>query len=323
MPALRNKYIRLTVSWTIIIAFIIGCYYVLKDNFTEVSELKINYIYIVHVTVSILIMFYCRGMVQGALVRPFNVVLGHFEKLSLSVIPTAINNILPANAGFVYKMTYLKTVYQIDWIATGVYLVVSWVTITVADSVVGLAALLYEGFYVNILTGVFAVILIISVALLFFPSEVPFFNHIKFVNRLMLGWSKMKEKPIYIFHLVKASLLLTIANGIVAWACCRMLDINISFYYAMILGCIRSISTYINLTPGSLGTTEFIVTFSAVYLGVDKTYGLLMSLLMRTGMTSVSFALAPFLYYYLKLKMKKVKTGPEGQTDDKPAAAAE
>ncbi len=291
------------LSWAVLFCCLWFGYNLFLGNMDELKSIEIDYAKLPMLILSCLYTYFVRGQMQQALVFPYDVSLSLWEQMGLTTVTTIGNMIFPANAGMVYKMMYLKKIYHIDWVVTGFYLAVSWVFITISDALLALSTLILMGEYFSFVTLVFFLISICCISFLFTPSDLKIVRRLPIIDRAFEGWGKLKKKPEYAMRIMLVSVFLSFGNTFVVWSSCQFVGINISWGIAIILGSVRSISTYFILTPGSLGITEVFLASSAKLIGLTSIEGVIISAIFRLGMLGVGLILSPIFYMMMNKKM--------------------
>jgi uncharacterized membrane protein YbhN (UPF0104 family) len=247
-----------------------------------------------------------NGLSLRAFARKFGILLTFREWFGLAAITTMGNYITPFSGGLLIRATYLKKKHNMPYaqftsLLASNYLIMFWVI-----GVIGLLSLWFIGqtWSTHWPIALFFSSIAASTSLVFvFPDKrVPWNNHIgRFLNTMLGGWFIIKQDNTLLSRLLLLTLVTIALNGISFWLAYWALGLQISLFVAFLLGMIAAFSIFINLTPGSLGIQEAMVSLSAALLGADAREGLLVVLLIRAVTVLCAFILGP-LYGYILIK---------------------
>jgi uncharacterized protein (TIRG00374 family) len=253
-----------------------------------------------------LAIFATNGLFLRTSARKFNISLRFNEWFGLAAVTTMGNYITPFSGGLIVRATYLKKKYNMPYalftsILASNYIVMFWVI-----AVLGLLLLLLieqtwsNHWPITLFLGSIAIS--ISLVLIFPERHVPWANRVgRFLNTILEGWYIVKRDHALLFQMLLLSLLTIILNGLSFWVAYWALGLKISLLVAFLLGMIAAFSIFVNLTPGSLGIQEAMVSLSAALLGSSAREGLLVVLLIRAVTVLCAFILGP-LYGYILIK---------------------
>jgi uncharacterized membrane protein YbhN (UPF0104 family) len=250
-----------------------------------------------------LAIFATNGLFLRAFARKFGIPLTFREWFGLAAITTMGNYITPFSGGLFVRATYLKKRHNMPYaqftsLLASNYLIMFWVI-----GIMGFffLCLIGQSWSMHWPIALLFVIIVIAISLIFvFPEQhIPWHNSIgRFLNTMLKSWYTVKQD----YSLLSRMLLLTLItiglNGISFWLAYWALGLQISLFVAFLLGMIAAFSIFINLTPGSLGIQEAMVSLSAALLGADAREALLVVLLIRAVTVFCAFILGP-LYGYL------------------------
>lgn len=247
--------------------------------------------------------FATNGLFLRAFARKFGISLTFQEWFGLAAITTMGNYITPFSGGLLVRATYLKKRHHMPYarftsLLASNYLVMFWVI-----GVMGLLSLWFIGptwsdhWPIALLFG--SIVASISLVFVFPEQRLPWDNRIgRFLNTMLNGWYIVKQDYALLTRMLLLTLLTIGLNGISFWLAYWALGLKISILVALLLGMIAAFSIFINLTPGSLGIQEAMVSLSAALLGAGAREGLLVVLLIRAVTVLCAFILGP-LYGYL------------------------
>lgn len=291
------------VGWVALAAFFLLGVWFFFENQEQFADVSFDLGYVPGFTVSVLVLYVLRGEMQQALVTPCKVRLAWWERLGLTVIPTVANHVLPANAGFLFKFQYLQRRHDIQWTASALYLAISWVAITLSDALVVFAVLVASGLGASTLSMLYALLLAACLGMFLLPSNLPFLARFRMLAKVHEAWALFREHPRHGVRIVAVSLLMVAANAAIIWFGCRVLHVHVGIAYAALLAGVRSSSTLVNITPGSVGVTESLVAITASLIGMGAVNGVILSALIRVGILGLGLVLFVPLYYCMKKSM--------------------
>jgi uncharacterized protein (TIRG00374 family) len=282
-----------------------------RDIFSSLKELKIQYVIYIFIlqTLSIFLIALNNKKVIGLL----NYHIGLKEAFLLQYSNSFLNKIV-SEGGAVFRGVFLKEVYKLPYtkyISTiaGLY-VINFTT----NSVIGLISLAYIYFKygrISYLVFVFFILILIAMIILIFVN--PRFKNskknriINWFNSILEGWSMIKrdKKKLGIFVFLSiASLLLAALQSIFVY---KGLGYTLGFFESMYMSSLGMITTFVNITPDSIGIREGVYMFTSETIGLDSDIILLGSLIIRAIALINTFLIGGISYLKLTPKLKGEK----------------
>ncbi len=252
-------------------------------------------------------------------------------------LATQFGNLLPGQAGSLYRFRYLKVVHGFDYGRSGSNYGAN-LAITFASSavvaLVGLAALTATGGSVSpFLVAAVVLLAIGSLALLLLTlPELPRLQGApgRAWTQFRVGWESIRGQ-----HAVAGVvLLIDVAKyALVAWRfqiAFGLLDVDHSYAYFLVIAPAAGIAGAIAFTPGGLGVREAFVTAAAVGLGTDLDTGLLAATVDRGVMLLTALVLGSAGFAATRRRMTVIngqRSGHdwrrEGPAADQPALGSQ
>ncbi|MDX9970609.1 MAG: lysylphosphatidylglycerol synthase transmembrane domain-containing protein [Candidatus Gracilibacteria bacterium] len=283
--------------------------------FTNIDSFKhsldIRPIYIIPISLLILISLYINGIALNLYTKPFNLYIKEHFQMSLST--SFLNLITPFRGGMGFRALYLKKKYNFSYSKFASSLLGNYVIIFIIISFLGILASLYflikEKIFVSNFFAFFLIIFLITLFSIFtnfrFKKE---FRILKTFNNVMDGFDTLKKDKktliLICFFTLLNIFILTLINYLVFIG----LGEKISYFESSFLSLINTLSTFINITPGSLGITEAFYFMSAKSLSISTETSVLASLIIRAINALILITTGTWSYINITRNIKQKNT---------------
>jgi uncharacterized membrane protein YbhN (UPF0104 family) len=250
----------------------------------------------------------CNGLFIKYALRSYAIELGCRDWLSISIVTSVMNYVMPFRGGAGFRALYLKVQYNfaiIDFLSTlsGMFLI--HFVVNGCLGLVGMSLLWYEGALFNPLLAVFfsAVALGAGMAIcLPFPTDRWSQTHpvVTKLIQIKRGWHMLRQDvaiyvPLWIVMIGCAGLsagqfklLFNAFNVELSWG-------GILFYTAG-----QNLAALATLTPGALGIMETLGFYMATHLAVSTDEALLVQGLFRFVLLTTLFSTLPLALVWLR-----------------------
>jgi uncharacterized membrane protein YbhN (UPF0104 family) len=298
------------------------------SDFRVLLQISVPYLSVICFLFFILVVL--NGLFLKFLIADFGIGLSFAEYLSISIVTTFANSVLPFRGGAGFKAIYLKEKHNFDYSYFIASHAGSYLIILNANSVIalgGMAVLYLQKTYFNLPLAIACagICLASSYAILFAPGKidwVPFRPLREILNRILSGWAIIKSSKRNVLRLVwvgTLSLLLAAVITYFEFAACGMKDVSgnpIGLLQAIVFSSFSVLSLLLAVTPAALGVKEGLLMFCSDLLGITPSQALAVSILDRAAGFAVVLLLFNLASLYLK---RELKSQPLRQDTDKQA----
>jgi len=259
-----------------------------------------------------------NGFLLRAIASKFDITLIRKEWLGLPFVTAMGNYITPFSGGMIARASYLKYRHSFPYaqfasVIGASYLIYFWVA-GVAGIITVMVPFEKSKLYWELLIFFAGVVLIISSFAMLPAIKVPGSNWVAIsLNNAIVGWTIIKSDLFLLVKLALYTVITVLLNGLSFWlAFLALSDISLSFGTIFLISLFYSFSILTKITPGNLGISEAIITFSSGVLGVGTGLGLMVSLLIRAASLIPIFTLGPIFSFVLTREL----TGNNKRRDD-------
>jgi uncharacterized membrane protein YbhN (UPF0104 family) len=245
-----------------------------------------------------------NGLFLHIFALKFDVHLHTLEWFGLAAVTTMGNYITPLSGGLVARAAYLKHRHQLPYTQFTTLLASNYIVMFWLIGVAGLLVLGWLGLFELDKWPIILLFGIVVVGISLFVMLPPFYfqsnnRWLQRLNRLTEGWQQIRTDRKLLLKLIICTFLVIVVNGLSFWIGYQALGITISFSVGLLLGLVAAFSIFINITPGSLGVQEAMVSLSSELLGAGAGQGLLVVLLIRAATIVSAFTLGPLFTIWL------------------------
>ncbi|MBM3234022.1 flippase-like domain-containing protein [Candidatus Pacearchaeota archaeon] len=306
---MKKKSIKQLISAIILIAIIaLFIFYIYKhiSDFKTLFNVALSHIWLlIIVAIITLISLYLNGYLLDTLMKPFGLKLKFKESFGLAIITNFYNMITPFRGGMAARAIYLKKKHKFPYINFLAILSAIYVIIFLIAAIAGLLSMafiwLYYGLFNLIIFLLFLAVFIFLLAIIIFSPKIKERKNI-WLNRFIKvinGWHLIKNNKKVIFTTAIIAIIQLILGAIILIISYHIFGIEISFFKALFISSIGSLSILIAITPGNLGIGDAIFVFSAAIIGISLTEAIAATILSRAVGLIIIFILGPIFSYIL------------------------
>ncbi len=222
----------------------------------------------------------------------------------MSLSTSFLNLVTPFRGGMGFRALYLKKRYNFSYSKFASGLLGNYVIILIIISFLGIST----NFYFLLTKNIFIEKFFIFFSGIFLFTLFSVFTNFRFkkkhkltqtFNTIMDGFDVLKKDKKTLFLICLSTILnifiLTLINHLTFLG----LGSKITYIESALLSILNTLSTFINITPGSLGITEAFYFISAKSLNIPTETSILASLIIRA--INAFILITTGLYSYLKL----------------------
>lgn len=231
--------------------------------------------------------------------------IGLVESL-VALVGSMLGNYLPMRVGTIIRMRFFKKKFDLDYMEflgiMGVRTLLLFLMTSILG-VIGITGLYLSGQKVHIaITGLFMVMTVFSVGLLFFPLHA-IKNRKGSLGRLLDQLSAghhILQTNLRIFWIL--ALILSaqfIVLGLRLYLSFQAFGKELSVWAFLLIGPLGTLVSFVNLTPGNLGLREWIFGGLAGATGLDFQSGIFAGTLDRSVLMLLTFMIGPACLHYM------------------------
>jgi len=297
---MKRKFISISLAFLSVI--LIGIYFYFNGEvFSEIK--KIHPLYAIPIALLGAFSLYINGLFFKTLAKPFGVDVKEYFWLSVS--GSFFNMITPFSGGSAVRAVYMKKKHNLNYSIFLATLFGNYIVVLMTSSFVAfmtfVAIYLQNKIFNLALSIIFAVIFIGTAILITAPHL--HFKHENFItskiNKIMEGWHLITRHKSMIPKLVVLTLCNLFAYSLINKFAFAGLGIDINFTQAMYMAVVSSLAVFINITPSSIGVTEFLYLYSGTIMGASPGISLIVALVIRALNTLLLAILGPIANYML------------------------
>jgi uncharacterized membrane protein YbhN (UPF0104 family) len=291
-----------------IVAIVGMVWYVRRSNLFEAVDLAaLRWEWIVFIVLAEAAAFSFRGLLVAVFVADDGIHLTPVEWFGLAVGSNVSNIVIPVSGGLVARAGYLKARYgypvsKFSGLAAASYLIIFFVSGLTGLSILALYRL--GGLPIDIA----AVLILIAMALfpvvvLVIPIEKlplkPSNRVLRWVTAALDGWRIFRTNLGLLFQAAVIVFLLQVSQAVAVYFSLKGIALNVPFMSALLIGVLINLSSFVSITPGSLGVREAVAGIAAQLAGYTIADGFGAALLSRGAKWLISFTLGPVLLFIL------------------------
>lgn len=294
----------------VVVGLFVGYFLMNRSDFSALSNVAISYLLLVGIGYVAIVI--TNGLMMNLLVRPFNIRLGVYESIRVSLLGSLGNFFASSGAGAGVRALYLKKNHNLaykDYLST---LYGNYLLIFIVNAVAGLLSLLLTGDKGGVLYWLAAVffctLLAASSVLCFVPLKLKAGPGLigrlcKVLNSMTQGWQVVARNRSVLKGLVALSVgQLAITIGII-YLQVLALGLSVSFAGLIFLAVLAALSVFISITPANIGIKEAVYLLSASIVGLSSGDILSIAIVDR----GVLFATLGLLWICMRRKSDKEK----------------
>jgi uncharacterized membrane protein YbhN (UPF0104 family) len=247
------------------------------------------------------------GLQTYAMVNKLGTRLGIWECLSLSVVSTGVNTLVPGQGGMVGRAVYLKRRHDFDYSRSLATVLVCHVLMVIVCSVFAVVAVAWMAFIAHrpgldamLAAAIFC--LVISLFACFLPRISAKGNWLlEGVTTLSDSWYKLRAQPMFLATLTILVGLQVASELLSLWAACAAIGIELGIVEATAIGTFGTLASILKITPGAVGIYEAVVAFvGSVVAIVPAAQIVIASLVTRAVLLVLLLILTPFAISFLQ-----------------------
>jgi uncharacterized protein (TIRG00374 family) len=131
---------------------------------------------------------------------------------------------------------------------------------------------------------------------------------VKWINSILDGWSKIKSDKRKLFTFSLLSLLSLFLVSLQTIFVYKGLGYNLGVFESLYMSSLGMITTFVNITPDSIGVREGVYMFTSEIIGLDSDIILLGSLIVRAIALINTFLIGGISYLMLTPKIKAINS---------------
>lgn len=313
---MKNRQIWLIVATGAFVA-LIAAYINSQRHLIEYLK-NVNLSTVIYLIVIMILTQVFNGFLLREVASKFNIKLIRKECFGLPFVTAMGNYITPFSGGMLARASYLKYRHNFPYarfvsVLGASYLIYFWVA-GVAGIITLMLPLGISRLYWELILFFAGVVLIISSLAMFPTVKISGSNWMAVsLNNAIEGWALIKRDLRLLVKLSLYTLANILLNGLSFWlAFVSLSDSSLPFGTIFLISLFSSFSILVKITPGNLGISEAIITFSSGILGVGVGLGLMASLLIRAASLIPIFTLGPIFSFVLTREL----TGNKKRNDD-------
>ena len=258
-----------------------------------------------------IVMYFVIGVNTQVLLRPFGLNLRNGEAFALSIMTGFYNLIMPFRGGMAARAIYLKKKHKFPYTNFMATLGASYVLVYLMAAVLGLVASYFifaeSGRFSWIVSGIFLLLFLGMLGITFISPRFkePRNKWLARFVRVLNGWHLIKGNARVIVSVLALSCVQLLLSAVMLKLQFAVFGWEISFWSALFISSLASLSLLVGLTPAGLGIQEAFQIFTGVAIGIDATQTLTAALLGRAVSLVVLFILGPIFSWVLVRKGKE------------------
>lgn len=299
-----SKNYKKIINTLLAIIFIGWAIYYFNNNKEYLQLLiKLNPLCITIICMLNLISLYQNGLFLKIITQSFNIKLKeHFE---IATSTSFYNLILPLRGGSAIRAIYMKKIHGQKYSHFISSLIGNYVIILLVGSTIALIT--FTNLYLSknifnlpislIFISIFTLTLYLSIG-----AKIPKF-HNRFLNKINLvseGWQQITKHPKVIPKLILNTTISFLIESLKIKLIFLALGHNLSLFESLYFATVSTLSSFINITPGSLGINEALFMISSTVLHIPPQLGLLVAIINRILNTVILLILGPICNFRLQ-----------------------
>ncbi len=281
---MRYKYI---LAYAIVIALSIWVTFFIRQHAQEFDALwSISYASLSLLLITAFFYLFLQGILLNKALAAFDIYLSFKEWFGLIAITLLGNYIFPF-AGLGFRAKYLKKNYALEYTKFSVLLAAIFLIELLIFILGGAIAVSYLYFIKKTISltwvlGMFAGLIALSWMLFFdLPLKQYSSKLLQKIDGILASWRQVKQNKSVMKALYMYTLLLYLVSAAMFYTAYNAIDLDISFFSALLPTTLSDLSFILRITPGSLGTYDASIIYSSVVLGYTTAEGIIVVTLIR------------------------------------------
>lgn len=300
--------LRKIASVAILIVTAVLLAYYIYNNQSDFSQIRLTNPYLLIILVLFNILgIYFNSIMLNVLMEPFGIKLKKLESFGVSSISSFYNLIMPFRGGMAARAIYLKQKHEFPYVHFLATLSAIYVIIFFVGSISGLISMLYIYVYYKIFNLIIfslflGFFLFLSGIIVFSPKiPEPKNNILNKIAKVINGWHLIRKNKKVIMVVTFNTIFMLILGAIGTIISYYTIGVHISFFKALFIASIGSISVLVAITPGNIGIGDAIGIYSATVIGVGLTESVAANIIGRAvGFISILIVGPVFSWWLMK-----------------------
>lgn len=292
------------------IVLLLMAFYLYKNREVFDALKKLDARYLVIIVISQVATTALNALLNHRIIKTLNRDISYKDSLLLQYANNFLNKII-SEGGAVFRGYFLKEVYKLPYTKYISTIAGSYILSFLSYSIVGLVSLGYiyltRGI-INYLILAFFVLLLLG-TLTFVIINPKFKNKkdlrvLRWIKSILEGWKEIKKNKKDVLTLTGLILLMLLVNVPQSVLIYSALGNNLGIFESLYMSSLSIMTTFINITPNSIGIREGIYMFSSEVIDLEPDIILLGSLITRAVTMITSFLLGGIAYLKLLPRLK-------------------
>jgi len=289
-----------------------------RDVFVSLRTLELQYI--IYIFLAQLITVLLNAVVNQKAISILKHDISFRDAFFLQYVNALLNKIV-SEGGALFRAVFLKEKYKLPYTKYLSTLAGLYIVSFLSSSIIGLLSLAYIYFVYGrlnyLILGFFLFLLTAMIVILFIN---PHFKNkkelriLRLINSVLDGWAELKKRKRNLLFFTAITVVGAFFMAIQSVFVYRALGQDLGIVESLYMASISFVTTFINITPDSVGIREGVYMFSSDIIGLDSDIILLGALIIRAIGLLNTFVVGGIAYLKLvpELKGKSyLKEAPE------------
>jgi len=295
------------LQWGVFLCVLVTLATIITHYSGELISLRFDFEYLIPLLFVSLLCILFRALLIGEVAAYFDIALRLGETLGLTVVSTTLSETLPMSAGTLIKPSYLWRVYRLNVSKSIAMVVAGSNMVTAGSALLAIAGLIWVGWGLSWLTGLFAALLALS--------TLPFFVYPRLLatrlrprfEQIFSAWRQIHGDAGRSRRALAISVALCTFDALRFWLAFLLIGTDFSFAGALIISGTSLFVGHFGIVPGALGFIEGSVAGVSLLLGYPALNALAATLVFRASILLFTVPATPFFYFSL---MKAIRQQP-------------
>jgi uncharacterized membrane protein YbhN (UPF0104 family) len=272
---------------------------------SELDGLRFHFGYLIPLLFVSLLCILFRAFLIGEVAAYFGIKLRLGEMLALTIVSTTLSETLPMRAGTLIKPSYLWWVHQLSVSKSITMVVTSANMITAGSSLLAIAGLIWVGWGLSSLTGLFAALAAASLLPFFvYPNSLARRLQPRF-EQFFSAWYRIHSNPRRSRRVLATSVVLCTFDAVRFWLAFLLIGTSFSFAGALVVSGASLFMGYFGVVPGALGLIEASVAGVSLLLGYSALNAVVATLVFRASILFFTVPATPVFYFGLMKAIRR------------------
>jgi uncharacterized protein (TIRG00374 family) len=294
---------------TVIVLILTGYYlYRNREIFSSLKNLEPKYL--VYISILQIAVVAITALINKLAIKILEIEINFRESFQLQYANAFLNKLV-SEGGAVFRGYFLKEIYNLPYTRYVSTIAGFYVVSFLGNSIIGLICLTYIYLVYNrinyLILILLSLLLISMIVLLFINPRIKNKKGnrvLKWVNNILKGWERIKEDRKMLTIFIFLTVLILFLSAFQTIFVYKGLGTNLGFFESLYMTSIGIISTFVNITPDSIGVKEGVYMFSSQIIGMDSDIILLGALIIRAVALINTFLIGGFSYLRLSSSLR-------------------